>query len=394
MKKVIVSILLSFTSLAFAATTVLTDYQGNALPTNPSLVLDASGNPSAVIMLGETSTLYAFGTAPYPVNEFSTIKAACKVLDSGATSCYSTNPFETTITESNNCDFPAVPAVIMACRGNNCTSVVYTNACGAFYPKLPNQPTTEAITLKPLPITNIRNWLSDMDEAADVVSKGYVPTLSLSTMLMDSNGLKSNAQQLLQAAIAKYPTVFNLPYLPVELADEPFLNQSQSQVVASSNNLVAEAKLLEQFLPNAKLGVTIAATWNTDSLIQSAVETVMPYMSWVATDPYIASFSGSAQSLLMASQFNTYIRTLHPEVATYLIVQGFAPVNEIPPAQWGTKEIAAYTSYLAAYEIVASQYDGVTIWGWNSVAELDDSYAGKNFPPAVKDLYTIVPVVQ
>jgi hypothetical protein len=390
---------------ASAGMTNLVDYKGNGLPTNPSVINDAKGNPDFIFTQSKLFKLYAFGTGPQPLASFNGLKRECLKLDANHTGCYSTNPFETDLVEDAICGYPAVPAIVMACRGSSCVSEIYVQACSTSFPDTTNTGATYVA-----PIGGNPNFAGTINENGDfgtqdfstrldftgnlnaanlMVRQGRTPILGLGALFMNNDGsLKADAREVFKRAVARFPTVFNNPDLIVEIADEPFLRTTTAEARnLQVDGILKSSAMIREFFPKVRIGVTIAPTWDTEPFLLPTVDRIMPAMNWIATDPYLLAFSEVSAVVLKAFQFNTYIRTKFPGIPTWLIVQGFAPVFEKPPAQWGQAEINTYAWFLSGIQNASKSYDGVLIWGWNAVNELQDEYSGENFPKVIKDMY-------
>ena len=95
-----------------------------------------------------------------------------------------------------------------------------------------------------------------------------------------------------------------------------------------------------------------------------------------------------SDTLGLARQFADYMKSNHPNLGRWLIIQGFAPVSAPLPSQWSAEQSSAFKMFLDdMIQLAASQYHGAMVWGWSNAAELDDAYAGKFFPLEVKELY-------
>lgn len=403
MKKLILTLAAMVVSAtAFAFNLPVVDYLGNALPASPIATFDASGKPVLISAAGITTNVYAYGSGPYPITNYGGIKRECNKLDSGHTSCYSTNPQEITLTESSICGFPVVPAVIMSCRGNACKSELFLQACTTVFPD--RQASTGYVA--PYSSKNIAgnlnngsdfsdqsfstrlDFTSNLNTARKIKALGHMPALSIGAIVFDSNGnLVPDAYSRLINAINAYPDVFYTPGIPMEVIDEPFNNIPVSQYPTQSNQINLVISWLKNLTPNASLGVTIAPIWNNNAQMLPAIETIASQLSWVATDPYLNVLENSAASLQLATDFINYMQAYHPTMNTWLIVQGFAPVFSKPPAQWGAYEINTYTNFLGQLMTIGNRYNGLMVWGWSDSAELDPQFSSANFPQVIKDLY-------
>lgn len=373
------------------------DSRGNLLPGNPQI--NMSSEPTVTV--GSFSTrLYKFGSGPAPITTFGGIKRECSRILPSHSDCYSTNPVEVNFEESSICGFPAIPSLVVACKGSSCVSEIFMYACNAAYPDY-----QESTYSKPLSAGNVigeinsgadftnqvfssrMDYVSNLNLAVKVKKQGRVPVIATGGMLFDYDGrVKLNAAQILDDAIAKYPSVFTSD-VTIELFDEPFYGHPNVSVFEKINSINLVKNLLLQRLPRASLGVAIAPTWSIAGEVVPAFESIVDGLSWVAVDPYLQSPGDEENVLTQAKQFISYMRQNHSNLQTLLIVQGFAPVFGKTPATWNAYDVSVFSDFLGRMSDVSRQYDGVMVWGWNYVNELDDAFAGKNFPSAIKDLY-------
>ncbi len=384
---------------------LLKDVFSHPLPGNPALSCADGSTPSAVVTEGKNLPLYAYGTGPYPITNFDSIARECGKLMPAGTSCFSTNPHETTLLESAICGYPAVPAYILACDASKCTAEIYSQACASTYPDLsPNQAYSAVAT--PLNVAGVVNESADfgnqsfatqldttsnLNTAERIVRQGRTPIVNLGMLLMSNDGaLRPTAAQDLSAAIAKYPLVFNAPGLAIEVYDEPFagidLTTLSTRVVGVQKSIL----LLRQLLPAAVLGVVVAPVWSTDPVMVVALEAILPGLHWVATDTYAQTLdtASTERAVSLAQKFAIYMKTFHPSLMRWLVIQGFAPINSALPINWTPAQLDMFKKFLLNMVTVANtDYAGVVVWGWSSVYELPDAYSGKLFPRGLKQFY-------
>jgi hypothetical protein len=404
MKNFIATLVLSLATVAAsAASTNLVDYKGRALPSNPAMTTDARGNPDYVTVQSKTFKLYPFGSGPELLATFNGLKRECLKLDANHTGCYATNPFETDIVEDNICGYPAVPAVILSCRaGGGCVSEIYVSACATSYPDTSTiqayiAPTTtrefggslnEGGDFETQHFSSKFDFTGNLNTAELIVRQGRRPILGVGSMFMNFDWtMRPDAREILKRAIARYPTVFAVQDLAIEIADEPLMRATPAMVERQIDSINKSVALVRELLPTAKIGTVIAPTWDTDTYLLTALPRIMHNFDWIATDPYLLAFSEVSSVVLKALQFNTWMRNNYPRVKTYLVMQGFAPVYEKAPSQWGASEINTFTWFLGGIFNAAKSYDGTLIWGWSAVNELKDEFSGENFPQAIKDIY-------
>jgi hypothetical protein len=398
MKNKLITLALVASMNAFAGTPAI-DYYGQVLPWG--ITLNKAGSTPVSVTSGPTTLpLYAYGTAPAPVNAYQAIKRECSKLLPGVTGCYSTNPFETNIVEDTLCGYEAVPAVIVACTANTCVSEVYTQACDSSYPKVGGSSTYSTTPSSRLMAGAIgdtneigaqgfhssMDFTGNLNTALLIKQQGRSPILGLGYMLFDYQGFaKPDAAAVLDKAIAKFPTLF-VPGMMVELIDEPFMKSSGEKLQRQIDSINQMAVLLRSRIPGISIGIVVAPTWNQEPHIIPSMEAVLGNMSWLATDTY-QFVLGDPTAVNLANQFSGYMRANHPNTPIFLIVQGFAPVYSTKPANWASTEINQYMGFMNQMAAASAAYNGVLIWGWNAVYELDDAFAGRNFPQVIKDLY-------
>lgn len=393
MKKLLLSALLALT-LTGCAAQPLVDTNGQYLPATPIATFEGTV-PKFVTAANQTVNIYPYGQAPTPVGQFATIKRECKKLDSTHTECYSSSPFETTLTESDICGFPAAPAVIMSCKANSCVSEIYMMACATMYPDVGPSVYSAPISTKffggaintkseflEQSFSTNMDFTSNLNTAMSIKSQGRNPILGLGAMFFANDGtMKATAAQDLEAAIVRFPSLFVAP--TIEIYDEPFIGINNATV--QSINQVAT--MIKARLPNASLGMVIAPVWAQYPNMLNQLEAVVHNMQWLAIDPYIGTFNATPYATAVTTEFADYMTAYHPTLQKFLVVQGFGPVGEVAPQFWGSEEIYAFTNYLAAMANLSPRFNGVVVWGWTSVFEVEDKFAGKHFPQAVKDLY-------
>jgi hypothetical protein len=402
MKNKLITLLMVASLNAVAATPAI-DFYGNTLPGALMLEKDSSGTPVAVSTSGITLPLYAYGASPHPkVNAFKAIKRECSKILPNHVSCYNTNPYETTITEDSICGYEAVPAAIVACTANTCVTEIYVQSCDSAHPKVGGS--TSYSVSKSISSTLFAGALGDTTEIGQqgfhssmdftgnlntamlIKQQGREPILGLGSMLFDADGFaKPNAAQILDNAIARFPSLFT-PGLLIELIDEPFMGSSGAKLQRQINDVNMLAVLLKSRVPNASVGIVVAPTWNQESHIIPSMEAVIANMNWLSTDTYQLTL-GDNTAVNLANEFSAYMNQYHPNMPIFLIVQGFAPVYSTKPSDWTATEINQYIAFMNSMVTAAAAYDGVLIWGWTKVYELDDAFAGKNFPQVIKNLY-------
>lgn len=394
------------TAACVTSNSTLKDINNSPLPGSPLLNCADGHVPSDITVQGKAFHLYPFGSGPFPIANFGGIKRECdKLVSSNQTGCYTTNPFETPQLQNDICGYPSTIAYELACDASHCVAEIYAQACGSSAPVFPgNHAYTAPVTSLNIAghITNFSDFASqtfaskydfteNLNIAAEIVRQGRTPILGVGSLLLGLDGaLRASATQDLKAAIAKYPTVFNIPGLAIEVTDEPFLRVDPATLPARIAGLNKAIKLLHLLVPSASLGVTVAPVWNIDPRMVGSIEAVLPGLQWLATDTYAQSLdAGALQNTLdLARQFSGYMKTNHPHIARWLIIQGFAPVSSATPTEWSAAQVATFEQFLLSMvEIIGTQYDGVVIWGWSNVYELPDAYAGKHFPPALKNFY-------
>ena len=384
---------------------VLKDVYRRPLPESPEMRCADGATPSSVVAQGKNLRLYAYGTAPYPITNFGGILRECDKLLPGHTACFTTDLFETPLTETAICGYPAVPTYILACDKQICSSEIYSQACGTSSPDLsPNQKySAPAVSLSIAGMINDgsdfgnQNFASRMDITANlnmaerIVSQGRTPILNLGALLMGHDGgLRPSAAQDLSAAMARYPSVFSAPGLAIEVYDEPFFNADSATLPARINGIKKSISLLRSLIPAAALGVVVAPVWSSDPLMVASFETIMSGLDWVATDPYAQWLDAAAfeRSLTLAKNFANFMKVAHPSKGRWLVIQGFSPVFSPLPSQWTQQQMSSFKQFLLDMAQIANKdYGGVAIWGWSNAYELPDRYTGKFFPAELKQLY-------
>ena len=384
---------------------VLKDFFGRPLPASPAMTCAGGVTPAQILAEGRVLPLYAYGTGPSPITNFGGIPRECSKLMPAGTSCFTTSPAETPLTESATCGYPAVPSYVLACDAAHCIAEIYSQACGSAYPDLsPGQLYSAPAT--PLNVVGVINdgadfgsqgFASRLDFTANlgiaerIVRQGRIPVLGLGALLMDGDGaLRPTAAQDLGDAIAKYPSVFNAPGLTVVVYDEPFAGTNPLTLPRRVGGIRKSISLMNSMLPAAVLGVVVAPVWSTDPLMVAALEAILPGLQFVATDTYAATLDAPTidRTVARARHFATYMKIAHPSVARWLVIQGFAPIYSALPTQWTPEQNAMFTQLLGRLvEVANDDYLGVVVWGWSNAYELPDAYTGKFFPPALKQLY-------
>lgn len=384
---------------------VLKDVYRRSLPESPEMRCSDGATPSSVVVQGKNLRLYAYGTAPYPVTHFGGILRECDKLLPGYTACFTTHLYETLLTESAICGYPATPTYILACDKQICSSEIYSQACGTSSPDLsPDQKySAPAVSLSIAGMINDgsdfgnQNFASGLDITANlnmaerIVRQGRIPILNLGALLMGyDGGLRASAAQDLSAAMARYPSVFSAPGLAIEVYDEPFFNTDPAALPARISGIKKSISLLRSAIPAAALGVVVAPVWSSDPLMVASFESILPGLDWVATDPYAQSLDAAAfaRSLTLAKNFANFMKIAHPSKGRWLVVQGFSPVFSPLPSQWTPQQMSSFKQFLLDMAQMANKdYDGAAIWGWSNAYELPDRYTGKFFPAELKQLY-------
>lgn len=390
---------------AGASGSVLKDFFNRPLPASPAMSCAGGSTPAEVRAEGRALPLYAYGTGPYPITNFGGIKRECDKLMPAGTSCFTTNPSDTLLSESATCGYPAVPAYVLACDASHCTAEIYSQACGSSYPDLsPGQMySAPATSLNVVGAVNDGadfgkqgfasrlDFTANLNMAERIVRQGRTPVLGLGGLLMGSDGaLRATATQDLGDAIAKYPSVFNAPGLTIVVYDEPFAGTNPLTLPRRVSGIKNSISLLQGMVPAASLGVVVAPVWSSDPLMVAAFEAILPGLQFVATDTYAQTLDAFTidQTVSRARHFATYMKIAHPSVARWLVIQGFAPVYSALPTQWTPEQHAMFTQLLnSLVDVAYADYVGVVVWGWSNVNELPDAYSGKFFPPALKQLY-------
>ncbi len=384
---------------------VLKDFFNRPLPGSPAMSCAGGVKPAQVLVEGRALPLYAYGTGPYPITNFGGIRRECSKLMPAGTSCFTTNPSDTPLSESATCGYPSVPAYVLACDASRCTAEIYSQACGSAYPDLsPGQMySAPATSLNVVGAINDGadfgkqgfasrlDFTASLEIAERIVRQGRTPVLGLGGLLMGSDGaLRPSAEQDLSNAIAKYPSVFNAPGLAVVVYDEPFAGTDPLTLPRRVSGIKNSISLLHGMVPAATLGVVVAPVWSSDPLMVAAFEAILPGLQFVATDTYAQTLDAPTidQTVARARHFATYMKIAHPSVGRWLVIQGFAPVLSALPTQWTSRQLAMFTQLLNnLVEVANADYGGVVVWGWSNVYELSDAYSGKFFPPALKQLY-------
>ncbi len=390
----------------------LVDFFGDVLP-GVTLMCAGLGQPIAVRLDDGTSlALYAFGTGPAPITTYGGTLRECENISPGYTACYSTNPVEapSSLRDKTACGFPTTPVYAVACAAASCTGEVLGLGCASAAPDTAPDATyvsssttvnvggalNEGVDFETQVFPTKLDFTASLPMALRIVHAGRIPVLGVGGMLLDADGLlTTDASAVLNQAIADYPSVFHAPGLMIEAVDEPFWSMGTpptgAALAAQVTAIQQELALLAAALPDAKLGVTVAPVWNQVPTMLSCVEALVPGLQWVATDVYTMTLNApdlaNAQSL--ATEFAQYVAQNHPQLARFLIIQGFGPVHEQVPSAWSDTQVSTFEDFMTTMAgIGASQYSGVLIWGWNYVNELPDRYAGKHFPAALQTFYT------
>lgn len=395
-------ILVALTIVACSATsaTPAVDYFGNNLPANLMLHKSPAGVPLSVSSGTTELMLYAYGSSPsVKLNNFQGLKRECSKILPSHTGCYSTNQFETNIKDESICGYEATPTVVVACTTGKCVSEIYVHACDSSYPKVGGTSVYSQVkSAKQFAgtVNDTTDFNQEFSSSLDFTMNLHVarmikqqqrsPVVGVGSMLFNVDGsMKYNAGVILDKAIAEFPDVFTQGVM-IEIQDEPFMNMSQAAANAQAQSINSAVAVIRSRIPSASIGVVVAPTWDYEQQVLPATESIMFNMNWVATDLYQQVF-GDNRPVTMAKQFSDYMKVNHPNIPRFLIAQGFAPVFSKRPNEWGITEINLFSDFLSKMEVESREYNGVLIWGWNKVYELNDDYAGKNFPDAVKNIY-------
>ena len=391
---------LSIVACSATSATPAVDYFGNNLPANLILHKSPAGVPLSVSSGTTELMLYAYGSShSVKLNNFQGLKRECSKILPSHTGCYSTNQFETTVKDESICGYEATPTVVVACTAGHCVSEIYVHACDSSYPKVGGSPTyIQGKSSKQFAgsVSDSNEFNQEFNTSMDFTANLYVarmirqqgrsPVVGLSQMLFNTNGyIKTRASAILDKAISEFPDVFTSGVM-IKIQDEPFMNMSQAAANDQAQSINSAVAVIRSRIPNASIGVVVAPTWDYEPQILPATESIMSNMNWVATDLYQQVF-GDYRPVLLAKQFSDYMKVNHPNIPRFLIAQGFAPVFSKKPSEWSTTEINLFSDFLSKMEVESREYNGVLIWGWNKVYELNDDYAGKNFPDAVKNIY-------
>jgi hypothetical protein len=390
-------------SLASHQTMPAIDYFGKALPGSPA-ILTENGTPKRLSVGDAVLNLYDFAhpeNNPPLLRNFGAVKRECSKINPQHTACFSTFPYETTLQEETICGYPTAPAAIVSCQAGRCVSEVYNAACGTAFPSLSG---STVYNTRPANF-NIAGAIDGSDEfsnqgfnskfdftsnlntAAAIMRQGRIPIISVGGMLFDNVGLmRPNADQILNTAIAKFPQLFASNTV-IEVIDEPFLNAQANTLPARIAAIQSVTRMLRAKIPTAQLGVVVAPTWDRDNNIIPSTEAILGGMQWAATDLYASTLEDTVRPVSMANDFSKYMKDNHPTMGRWLILQGFAPQNSKRPQLWGSVEKAQFRDFITRMANTSVNYTGVLAWGWNSVVEIDDAYAGKNFPDDIKKLY-------
>lgn len=390
-------------SLANLQTMAAIDYFGNALPGAPAIHTE-NGIPKHLSVGDVTLNLYDFAhpeNNPAPLRNFGAIKRECSKINPQHSACFSTFPYETTLQEETICGYPTAPAAIVSCQAGRCISEVYNQDCGTGYPTILGSTAYNTLRAN----FNIAGEINGSDEfssqgfntrydftrnlntAAEIMRQGRIPIIGMGGMLFDNEGLmKPNAEQILNTAIARFPQLFTANTL-IEVIDEPFLNAQADTLPARIAAIQTVTRMLRARIPAAQLGVVVSPTWDQDANIIPATEAIIGPMQWAATDLYAPTLESTERPVRLANDFSKYMKDNHPHMERWLILQAFAPQNSKRPQLWGSVEKAQFRDFMTRMANASVNYSGVLAWGWNSVNEIDDAYAGKHFPVDIKQMY-------
>ncbi len=427
------------------------DFFGRTLPGSPTLNM-INQVPKTVTVGNIEARLYRMArTASEPPDEgtpaqlltYGAAKRECLLINAPKPnqqwSCFATFPYGPTALPSTPesdalCGYPVPPAMLVACNDGQCVSEIFNQACETRYPSL----TTDRSypSNKPKANSNFGSYISDPDElskqefsskydvtgnlhtAMEMLRQGRIPVVAVGGIMFDFNGIiLPDAEQRLNTAIARFPQLFAQNAV-IKIIDEPFMHKegkTDAEKKAIEENLQQQIKsvqvaiaMLRNKIPTAQLGINVAPVWHDQPNIIPSTESVIKFenggpnrdlngqLQWVATDLYEGSlYLGSDphvyRAVTMANQFSEHIANKFPNVARWLIVQGFAPHLSMPPQTWneasGAATKTAFKKFMTSMAKAAESYDGTIVWGWNSVSEVDDAFAGKNFPDDIKKIY-------
>lgn len=217
------------------------------------------------------------------------------------------------------------------------------------------------------------------------------PSLVINKYILDPTTglLLSNALNTIQTLAQQSPNLIQNPNFLIEVADEPFWGKTASD----SNQIIALTQAIQwlrQYFPQAKLGITLSATWNIDPNLYPSASQIIPYLDWVAMDTYAQDANSSAYSLSISysNQFAQWMDVNFPNTPKWLIFQGFSPTNTTTINQWSTTEVQNFENFISTMHSIANQsYNGWMAWGWSNVNELPPQYAGKYFPSNIQSFY-------
>ena len=400
------------------------DFFGNALPGTPVIKI-VTNVPKTVTVGNVEVNLYrvakpeanpANAGTPDLLKKYGGVTRECLKINRVDPvlpwTCYSSFPYDAVHPAEDDaiCGVPAVPAVIVSCTGDRCVSEFFYQSCETRYPSLS---ASRAYPPALIPADgNFGNYIGDPDNlqnqefdtkydvagsfntALETLRQGRTPIIS-SGMLFDFNGfMKPNAANILDTLIAKFPQLY-VPGAVIVVLDEPFMENDPAILQRKIDDVNSVIRLLRSRIPTAQLGINVAPIWNEQTSMVPAMEKVIYdshgnlQLQWLATDVYASSLGvpDRDRAVNLATQFSDYMSINHPDMGKWLIVQGFAPVNSVSPRSWGDAEKNQFKDLMDKMRLASAYYSGVMVWGWNSVSELSDDFAGKNFPVEIKTLY-------
>ncbi|MBC5764595.1 hypothetical protein [Ramlibacter albus] len=196
--------------------------------------------------------------------------------------------------------------------------------------------------------------------------------------------LAPDVEQQLAAYVSANQALL-VPGVRVLVADEVFWNPADTRDTDAVLRPQLEAlrtavALVRRYLPNAMIGATLSpyATFGRPNTVAYMRE-VIPLLDWVGTDPYWFGDPGNVQALNdWTAGFVAMAKAANPRVETWYIAQAFRFPN------W---DLATYRAFTARQLELSLAFDGVLIFGWQFVSEIDPSTAGKFFDAETRRLY-------
>ena len=385
--------------------TALKDFSGRPLTGNPQLRCSNAMVPETVDIDGKSLALYAYGTGPQPITFYGGSLRVCNRVRFNGTACFTSNPFAGPQVTQSICGYPAPVAIAVSCEFSGCNAEYFSPACASSSPGVQGEQAygapastgnvgghiTDASDFPNQTFATRFDFTGNLNTAASIVRQGRIPILGLGALLFDDLGaLRPAAAQDLKLAVQAFPTVFAISPLIIEVADEPFLRADPASLPGRIDAFKKGVALLKQQLPSASLGVVVAPVWSSDPQMIPSIEAILPGLSWLATDPYAFSLDTASMdsALQQAREFAGYLQARHPQLARWMVLQGFAPRASLPPPSWTTAQLLEFQQFIGRLIAIANnQYQGKLVWGWSNGAELTDAYTGKNFAPNLRAFY-------